>query len=314
MKRIRFGIVALLFAATSTVFGWHEAGHRTVGIIGFENLSPNARLRVQDLLSVLPDIHTPQGTVVPPDPLNDIPGDFNPVAGAIFKVATLDDAAAWPDKVRMTWLDRPSWHFINFSINGPGGNAAPLVGGDAVEVIDSLAFIARDITQPKPTRAMAVAWIAHLVGDIHQPLHAVAYFDSAHPNGDRGGNQYLLGPNGKPTKNPNLHSFWDGVVGEGPGDVPALVTRVHALPNPSANDVAFDGTHLKETLLRWAGESVALSRDKVYHIGADGRPQLSPLAANFNAAALRPDARLVGDVRVKLAGFRLAALLNAILS
>jgi hypothetical protein len=36
-------------------------------------------------------------------------------------------------------------------------------------------------------KAVAVCWLMHLVGDIHQPLHAVSYYDDDHPKGDRGG-------------------------------------------------------------------------------------------------------------------------------
>ena len=36
--------------------------------------------------------------------------------------------------------------------------------------------------------SFALRLVIHYVGDIHQPLHAVAKVDSEYPDGDRGGN------------------------------------------------------------------------------------------------------------------------------
>src|SRR5499433_1176253 len=60
-------------------------------------------------------------------------------------------------------------------------------------------------------KAIALAWLFHLVGDIHQPLHAVQLFTTDYPNGDRGGNQICVRVTqaGQPM---NLHRFWDGVI------------------------------------------------------------------------------------------------------
>ena len=35
-------------------------------------------------------------------------------------------------------------------------------------------------------RAIALAWLFHLVGDIHQPLHTAQLFTVDYPDGDRG--------------------------------------------------------------------------------------------------------------------------------
>jgi hypothetical protein len=36
-------------------------------------------------------------------------------------------------------------------------------------------------------RGIALSWLFHLIGDIHQPLHAVQLFSREYPHGDRGG-------------------------------------------------------------------------------------------------------------------------------
>jgi hypothetical protein len=48
----------------------------------------------------------------------------------------------------------------------------------------------------------------HLVGDIHQPLHAVSLVSvNQFPEGDRGGDRIRL------TRGRNLHALWDGLLG-----------------------------------------------------------------------------------------------------
>jgi hypothetical protein len=60
-------------------------------------------------------------------------------------------------------------------------------------------------------KAIALAWLFHLVGDIHQPLHTAQIFTAEYPKGDRGGNEICLRVTqaGQPT---DLHRFWDGVI------------------------------------------------------------------------------------------------------
>ena len=60
------------------------------------------------------------------------------------------------------------------------------------------------------TKAVALAWLLHLVGDIHQPLHCSSRVtpDEALPRGDAGGNTFRL------DDNRNLHGYWDRILGE----------------------------------------------------------------------------------------------------
>ena len=61
---------------------------------------------------------------------------------------------------------------------------------------------------------MALAWLLHLVGDVHQPLHTSARVTD-HPGeeeGDRGGNTVLLHREGWfSDRRVNLHSYWDRI-------------------------------------------------------------------------------------------------------
>src|ERR1700733_8864378 len=59
-------------------------------------------------------------------------------------------------------------------------------------------------------RAIALCWVEHLVGDIHQPLHAGEAFTEKHPTGDLGGNALAVNT---PSGVYNLHSVWDELLG-----------------------------------------------------------------------------------------------------
>ncbi|MGA0605475.1 S1/P1 nuclease [Phenylobacterium sp. VNQ135] len=50
-----------------------------------------------------------------------------------------------------------------------------------------------------------VVWLAHLVGDLHQPMHAVARLSAATPNGDKGGGEVFVNCSGCDGV---LHAFW----------------------------------------------------------------------------------------------------------
>jgi len=63
--------------------------------------------------------------------------------------------------------------------------------------------VLEDASASAAQRAVALCWVLHLGGDIHQPLHSGALISNTlFPNGDRGGNAI-------PTRNGSLHSEWD---------------------------------------------------------------------------------------------------------
>lgn len=112
------------------------------------------------------------------------------------------------------------------------------------------------------------------MGDIHQPLHAVAEVDSQYPHGDAGGNYEHISPSVDGVS--NLHSVWDSVIYQFTGypDLPLddsdwdwytteAQTLADAYPvDPSDVNV---GDHMG-----WAEESVEISKDYVYPNYGDG--------------------------------------------
>lgn len=84
---------------------------------------------------------------------------------------------------------------------------------------------------PDVERLQALKYVVHLVGDVHQPLHA-GYAD------DKGGNTVQLQSFGKGS---NLHSLWDsGLVANRVGGAIALRQEMSAASSGIANPAAAD--------------------------------------------------------------------------
>ena len=58
-------------------------------------------------------------------------------------------------------------------------------------------------------KAIALSWLFHLVGDVHQPLHTAQLFTVEYPNGHRGGNEICVRVT-QARQPMDLHRFWDG--------------------------------------------------------------------------------------------------------
>ena len=54
-------------------------------------------------------------------------------------------------------------------------------------------------------------FLIHVIGDIHQPLHASTFFSEKYPEGDRGGNLFMVQFQNKTV---NWHSVWDSQFSE----------------------------------------------------------------------------------------------------
>lgn len=178
-------------------------------------------------------------------------------------------------------------------------------------------------TEAAELKAYDLLWLEHLVGDIHQPLHATVRY--ANGIADEGGNCVQISIAGfggkfKPgwqddkTKGysssksfrapEELHAFWDSLPG-----------------TASARNVAFAANYA-ETLKKtngnakindpqtWADESFALAGAVAYHnpIGAGlGYPTRYAITQTYYTKAKK-----TADSQIYLAGARLAALLDDI--
>jgi hypothetical protein len=138
---------------------------------------------------------------------------------------------------------------------------------------------------------VALKFLGHFVGDIHQPLH-VGYGD------DLGGNRvHACVPTDDSS---NLHAVWDGfIVGrrmaEGGVDWRSYGARLQGEIRP-VHRSQWSSADPRD----WANESYALVEDEVYG---------DPLDACLTGAYAAAHAETV-ERRLKQAGVRLGALLN----
>ena len=276
-------IACLLFSGNA--FPWGQQGHKLVGEIASNYLTPEASQQVSAILQ----------------------GDLG-ANGKPSGRTTLGEVASWPDEIRgkPAAQGKDGWHFEDIPVCGnaspdqicPQGNCASAQLARLSEVLRNPQAAARD-------RNEALKWVVHLMGDIHQPLHAA-------DNKDHGGNTVKVsflgkrtGTDGRPL---NLHKIWDVQI----------VERVVA---DRGGEAAFLGrTTTPEEVNAWAGGSVldwmqesnALARDVVYAKLPTGFScGTQPTATEAIDRNYYAEAGPVVELQLWKAGVRLASLLNA---
>ncbi len=213
------GGIGLLVAGVAPAHAWNDFGHEVVARVAWLELEPEVRNRV---LALFRD--APGDSLMHCLDLNqDRRGGCGRFAYRLDDAQSAEDgdrilferAAYWPDLARqLDKYDRPTWHYIGWTWReGADGTARdtdlPVPAPNAVTQLVELARSVADASGPSGGRAIDLAWIFHLVGDVHQPLHAASRVTSRadEREGDRGGNGF-----GLDEWNRNLHAFWDGAL------------------------------------------------------------------------------------------------------
>ncbi|WP_091143886.1 S1/P1 nuclease [Novosphingobium sp. CF614] len=268
------GMLAGLWSAPA--FAWGAYGHRTVAAIAMENVSPRTRTRIGGLLRAERDLVTPA-----------------------CPVKSLEDASVWPDCIRgegWRWAYTFPWHYQNIRVCAPFDIKANCANGSCVSAqIERNARLLADRRLPVGERLEALAFLVHLIGDLHQPLHVGE-------NEDLGGNKvkadYGIAPGG------NLHAIWDGAQAE------RAISS--ARPSLARRYSAAEKTRLATgTVEDWARESWQVSRDFLYP-AAFGKLPCGKKEADkivWTEAAIEQAIPIV-DERVERAGLRLARMLD----
>lgn len=261
MNRLAPLLALACLVSAGDALAWSAEGHRVVARIADAGLTPEARAVVDRLLA----------------------GEVDP---------TLAGVAAWADELRDHQPEKgrrtARWHYINF--DGRCGFEPPrdCPGNNCVVTQANMNYrVLADTAKPDEVRAEALKFVVHLVGDLHQPLHAS-------PRDDKGGNEYQVNLHGEGS---NLHRIWDGTIIERRG----LAAADHAdelLETPPADDPTL---HSDRPVLEWALESCRLVEE--------GRVYPAEGLHVIDDAFL--DERLpLAEQRLREAGYRLAGLLN----
>jgi hypothetical protein len=224
-------------------------------------------------------------------------------------------AARWPDDIRDNpKYNRPQEHYINFGFKPEGqpeslANISPAKDNILTGYRYQLG-IAKS-KAPDEERAIALCWLFHLIGDVHQPLHTVALVTETYPKGDRGGNDVFVRAKegGDPIR---LHAFWDGLV-IGSEKFRDALNRSIALRNrEDFRSEKLDELGQSAEFELWAkNESFKLACEKAYRNGkleGSTRPESAPVLP----ADYVQEAKAIGDRRVVLSGYRLATVLKSV--
>lgn len=308
-------------ALSSNAWAWLNTGHRIVAYVAWEDLTPSTRAKVCEILKLHPRYVK--------DLLAEEPEGMGDEASDRYAFAS---AATWPDMVRSfsnpmhAAYNHPSWHYIDipYAIDGqavPAAGDAPVSGPR--NVVEALAKNVADLKDPNVSganKAVALCWILHLCGDIHQPLHACSLFSPQFPHGDQGGNAIIvLRDPPYPDSRSKLHLVWDSL----PGDFETRDIEEY-IASGLRNDPRYTRARLAAQLnvkdfAAWANESYQLAIKYAYLNGKlkGATASTRPTDALETAIPGLPPGYLakaeeIGDQRLILAGYRTADLLNSI--
>lgn len=325
MRTVRtFACLSILLyqlTAASIAHAWDATSHRLSTYVAWETLSPEIRAALHEMLQQHPRYQE----------------DFLDQMPAAVMLATeeeqvrwlLGQAAIWPDLARgfqgddLIRYNRPDWHWIDGAwVRGGGIQGNVYVGidpmptieapfpvsnmdeRDATNIMLALDYNIEQLSHPLRSaaqRAVALCWVLHLVGDIHQPLHSGALISTElFATGDRGGN-------GIETRGGSLHAIWDEALRSQPFD-DTLLRMIATVHQTDLNTVTPNTS-------TWLQESRELMHGFVY-------------PDEIKAAVLRSERRgislpsftldddyagrmhAIAEDRVTLAGMRLALVLQ----
>jgi len=249
---------------------WGREGHTLVCEIAWSRLTPVAQTMVRTIRAADPD------------------------SGASFAESCL-----WADRVRSTThRETSAYHYINIPAGAPGPDLARDCGDPDRRCAPWAIYrYARELAEPDlgpAARAEALKFLAHFIGDIHQPLHA------GRP-GDLGGNNIrvdFFGGRSPRGDSLNLHSVWDSAILERGGLVwPDSVAALSAEITPEAA-AAWKTTDI----MAWVNESYQTAEESVYRLPDSKRIDLAYFEQGL----------AISRLALKRAAVRLAAVLNGI--
>ena len=201
---------------------------------------------------------------------------------------SLAETTTWADEERSdpAMQEFETWHYMNLEDGVALGEAPQNPAGDILRTLDASKAALCDAQRPIAERRGALRWIAHLVGDLHQPLHVGK-------GSDRGGNSIVVLWFGEPS---NLHEVWDSRMIQ--QTQLSFSEFAEFLDPPSPADLAsWRGGSFRD----WAQESLD-ARASAYVIG-DGR-----LSSKYQWTNMP-----LVEKRLYQAGVRLAATIESCL-
>ncbi len=302
---LALSVIALL--VSSGAFAWNGIGHEVVARIAWEDLAPEVQAEAVRLLAATrPEVEL---------------RSMRPSFGGRRDQILFERAATWPDYVRsaVPSENRSRWHYTNYFWKQEEGRAVDLpemkpADENVATELPRLIRLAANKQASDHDRGIALAWVLHLVGDIHQPLHCSARVTELDPRGDRGGNSFKLEPalpGIEDFRRNNLHSLWDGAVSRVyPKSFWESQWRyrerlVDSVDKDDSTTDTFVLTAAEAALDAWIREGFELAKNACYPSDLIRDQPANERVLSAAAAEAKK--------RMALAGHRLAAVLESIL-
>jgi hypothetical protein len=285
MKIIRAILAAFSTAVAAPAIAWGDLGHQVTALIAYQHLNANAKTALAALLASDAD------TLTAPD---------------------FASRATWADRYRTTHRETAPWHFADIEIdNGDLAGACfgfpPLAAGQlasqgpsqdcVINKIDEFTVELSNPQTPAAERLLALKFLIHFIGDMHQPLHS-----SDH--NDKGGNCIGLSPPSPDGRENNLHAYWDvGTVNALGADAATIAKKLDAdISEAQIADWSAGSTR------SWALEAFALGKRDVYQL--DKLPTCAAPGSVALSDAYTKAAQADANLQLRRAGIRMALLLN----
>lgn len=300
----KFIALSTLIASISLctpALAWNKAGHMVSGAIAYTELqakAPQSVPRVIALLKKHPDYASKWQTQLSTVPQADL--DLY-----LFMLA-----ARWSDDARQTTEDRPSWHYVNFPFKL--GSTAATIPASPVGEENILTALAQnrtllDAPGTTPKKAIALCWIFHLTGDIHQPLHSTKAVSTQFPlpEGDRGGTRFFIrAKEGASTI--SLHKYWDDLI-LGSDRFQSVRNQAILLRQNENYQRDFFPELTETSFEKWGKvESYKLAPSVYENLQSGTKANGKVLPTGYAGTA-----KIIAEKRMMLAGYRLADYLKA---
>lgn len=300
----------ILFCANVPVYPWDETGHKIVAYIAWQQMRPEVRDNVFRIMLAAPEdaqlstFYMPYGSQSEDARRRDF-----------FMIA-----ATWADIIKDKGFDtrfkkynNSNWHYFDTVWTSDGGKVSfiksPDDPGKLMEKLADFDKLIRTGTASNADKAIAIAWLEHLIGDIHQPLHTTARAYGDDTKGDQGGNLFALTPKGTTRdKADNLHRFWDSAIGRSIPNSADACDADYLLPIAQTILREYPYAKLQSRLSPgkydvWEKESVDITTSEVYK----GVTRYEPPSDDYKKKALA-----IAKERMALAGYRLSDLFNEV--
>jgi len=301
-KLLLLTITISLMLPSAQLFAWNDTGHKIIAAIAWDNLTPTARENITRILKQAPED-------------SDLMDLFDKSLENPQKFYFMN-ASYWPDIVRdrdqeERWkkYHKGPWHYIGSywkqTENGPVETEGPVEDENVVERIIHFKQTLQNVETPENKKAVQIAWVLHLIGDIHMPLHNASRVTDATPEGDRGGNDFRLGDEWPW----NIHAYWDGIIdiaapkNEETDDFEYYLEKARQIQQKHPKKEFKIQLQIKDPV-KWSAEGKKIVMNEVY---PDYLEQNQQPPEKYKEKAFR-----IAQGQMALSGYRMAEYLNNI--